>query len=188
MFHSSAHWLHWSSTLVAFVIFFLFLLLPVFAYLSYVLLVSRIKKLFFLVSVRQSVCLSVFVHVAVFMAVWLQVETWGHPHQANSCRVKPPPLAPRGPNRRGLVLLSFPSCSFSLCVRFCVINVFFCLPSCKDLTCEVGEVSLSPCSLYFISYLPQNCFSCSCLLTVTARLLVSESCLSVCNSACQQPT
>lgn len=37
------------------------------------------EKLFFLVSVRQSLCLSVFVHVAVFPAVWLQVEKWGHP-------------------------------------------------------------------------------------------------------------
>lgn len=37
------------------------------------------EKLFFLVSVRQSICLSVFVRVAIFPAVWLQVEKWGHP-------------------------------------------------------------------------------------------------------------
>lgn len=41
--------------------------------------VFKKKKLFFLVAVRQSVCLSVFVHVAVFLAVWPQVEKWGHP-------------------------------------------------------------------------------------------------------------
>lgn len=36
------------------------------------------KELFFLVAVLQSVCLSVFVRLAILLAVWLQVEKWGH--------------------------------------------------------------------------------------------------------------
>lgn len=74
MFHSSALCLlllHWcqSSTSVAFSLFCFCLFVLSVAFFLYK------KKLFFLVSVRQSVCLSVFVHVAVFLAVWLQVES-----------------------------------------------------------------------------------------------------------------
>lgn len=70
MFHSSLPRLLLSS-----VVF----LYSVFPCLSHVLLYSCIKKeLFFLLAVLQSVCLSVFVRLAIFLAVWLQVEKWGH--------------------------------------------------------------------------------------------------------------
>ncbi len=69
---------------------------------------------------------------------------WGHPVGDLIKRIlrgEALPLAPKGPNRRGLVLLSFSSHSFCLCVSLCVINVLsFCLPSCKDVIHEVGEV------------------------------------------------
>lgn len=58
-------------------------------------------------------------------------------------------LAPSGPNRRGLVLMSLYSPSFCLCLSLCVINSI-CLPYCKDVLTEVGEVFLSPSSLCFI--------------------------------------
>lgn len=72
---------------------------------------------------------------------------WGHPVGdliRRTVRGEALPLAPEGPNRRGLVLLSFFSPSSCLRVSLCVISVLsFCLPSCKDVIREVGEVFLS---------------------------------------------
>ena len=80
------------------------------------------KKLFFLVSVRQSVCLSVFVRVAVFPAVWLQVESevtqWAT--SSGGIRgVKPFPSLPKDLTGGVLYCCLFSTRSLCLCVSLC---------------------------------------------------------------------
>lgn len=73
MFHSSTLFYFFTCLPLRWLLSFFFLLcLCVFVLC---VAISCIKKLFFLVSVNQSVCLSIFVLVAVFLAVWLQVES-----------------------------------------------------------------------------------------------------------------
>lgn len=74
------------------------------SFLSCVLL-SLYKKLFFLVSVRQSVSLSVFVHVVVPLAVWPQVKRGGgHPVGCLSWWSAPHIGSPLQVNQTGVVL------------------------------------------------------------------------------------
>ena len=95
----------------------------VFVCLSCALLLSCIKKkLFFLVSVRQSVCLSVFVRVAVFPAVWPQVESevtqWAT--SSGGIRgVKPFPSLPKDLTGGVLYCCLFSTRSLCLCVSLC---------------------------------------------------------------------
>lgn len=108
--------LHLSSTSVAFVFFSPLLCLCVFVLC---VAISCIKKLFFLVSVHQSVCLSIFVLVAVSLAVWLQVES-GVTQWATSSGgywgVKPIPLLRVDLTGGVLYCWLFPLCpSVSLC-------------------------------------------------------------------------
>lgn len=151
MFHSSALrllLLHWcqSSTSVAFVVFSSL----VFVFLSCVLFLHKKSYSFLFQCVSQSVCLCPFGRLPGCLAAG---GKWGHPVGDLIKRIlrgEALPLAPCGPNRRGLVLLSFSSHSFCLSVCLCGINVFsFCLPSCKDVIPEVGEVSLSPLCVLF---------------------------------------
>lgn len=155
MFHSSALWLlrlYDYSTVVALVVFFLLF--------SFCLFVSCVplflyKMIFFLLQcVSQSVCLS----LSMWPSSWLSGCRWksGVTQWATSSggfvRGDALPLVPRGPNRRGSCTAAFILSLLRLCVSQCVMNVFSCLRSRKDVICEVGEVFLPPCSLfYFLS-------------------------------------
>lgn len=87
---------------------------------------TKKKKLFFLVSVRQSVCL--------FLSMWLSSSAvWarrrgGHPVGDLIRRIlsgEASPLAPLGPNRRGsCTAFLFPSRTDCLRVSVCVVHVF----------------------------------------------------------------
>lgn len=122
----------------------------VFVFLSCVLFLHKKSYSFLFQCVSQSVCLCPFGRLPGCLAAG---GKWGHPVGDLIKRIlrgEALPLAPCGPNRRGLVLLSFSSHSFCLSVCLCGINVFsFCLPSSKDVIPEVGEVSLSPLCVLF---------------------------------------
>lgn len=170
MFHSSSL----SSTRFC----WFFLCLPC---LSCVILYSFLKRSysFLFQCVSQSVCLSLSIRPSSWLSGcrWKSEVTQWATSSGGLLRGEALPLTPRGPNRRGLVLLSLSSHSLSLFA----INVFSRFPSPKDVMCKVGEVFLSPCSLCYVSRLARNCFCCSCLL-------VSDSFLSVCICACHLPT
>ena len=110
------------------------------------------KKLFFLVSVRQSVCLSIFVRVAVSPAVWLQVKSGVTPWATSSgglWGVKPFPSL--RVDLTGGVLYRCPFFPLTPCVCLCVINVFsLCLCSCKDVNWRLEKSSSlpAPCVLF----------------------------------------
>lgn len=112
------------------------------------------EKLFFLLAALQSVCLSVFVRLATFLAVWLQVEKWGHP--VGSLTGWIPDGWSSFPSRQDDLGGVGECCLYPLApsVSVCVLVPSMCpscFPSSKVLMCEVGEVFLFPCSLYFDS-------------------------------------
>lgn len=96
--------------------------LPVCLVCCFVFKKKRKKSYSFLLQcVSQSVCLS----LSMWPSSWLSGRRWksGVTQWAASSggflRGEAVPLAPRRPNRRGLVLLSFSSRSFCLCVPLC---------------------------------------------------------------------
>lgn len=132
MFHSSSL----SSTRFC----WFFLCLPC---LSCVIRYSCLKRSysFLFQCVSQSVCLSLSIRPSSWLSGcrWKsEVMQWAT-SSGGLLRGEALPLIPRGPNRRGLVLLSLSSHSLSLFA----INVFSRFPSPKDVMCKVGEVFLS---------------------------------------------
>lgn len=129
------------------------------------------KKLFFLVAALQSVCLSVFVRLAIFLAAGGKSEaTQWATSRVDSWWVKFSPLTPRWPVRRGHTLLPLSPCTLCLCVSLCHQFVFlFTLP--QVMMCEVGEILLFPCPPCFDSCLAHDALS---------SLLVSDSSQCVC--------
>lgn len=167
MFHSSLPRLLLSS-----VVF----LYSVFPCLSHVLLYSCIKKeLFFLLAVLQSVCLSVFVRLAIFLAVWLQVEKWGH--SVGKLTGWIPDGWSSAPSRHGDLTggvthrCLYPT--FCLCVSPCVTSLFSSLPSCEVVISEVGEVfSFSLSSIFWFLFSSKKPF-----ILLLARLWHFKVCM-----------
>lgn len=130
------------------------------------------KKLFFLVAALQSVCLSVFVRLAIFLAAGGNSEAtqWATspggflmgevqpPHAKMSCQ--------EGSHTAAFIPLHLVSLCASLCHPFVFLFTLL-----QVMTCEVGEIFLFPCPPCFYSCLAHDALS---------SLLVSDSSQCVC--------
>lgn len=161
MFHSSP-----PCFLLTSVVFFLCLFVSCVAVFLYK------KKLFFLVAALQSVCLSVFVRLAIFLAAGGKSEAtqWATspggflmgevqpPHAKMSCQ--------EGSHTAAFIPLHLVSLCVSLCHQFVFLFTLL-----QVMMCEVGEIFLFPCPPCFDSCLAPDALS---------SLLVSDSSQCVC--------
>lgn len=130
------------------------------------------KKLFFLVAALQSVCLSVFVRLAIFLAAGGKSEAtqWATSPGGFLMGEVQPPHAKMSCQEGSHTAAFIPLHLVSLCVSLCHPFVFL-FTLLQVMMCEVGESFLFPCPPCFDSCLAHDALS---------SLFVSDSSQCVC--------